>query len=162
MPADPFPKRTYSGPGDLLSDVAWTTYILPYYLKAQKEPLITKAFKERIMMAITQVNGCKRCTQIHTKLALEAGVTKNQLKAMALGDLDECPEEEYVALLYARRWAETDMKPEKKLRRRLYKEYGKEKAYQIEMYMRQIRIGNYTGNWPDWLLYNISGGKLGV
>lgn len=32
-------------------------------------------FKERIMLAVTEVNGCIMCSYVHTKLSLKAGLS---------------------------------------------------------------------------------------
>ncbi|WP_256205872.1 carboxymuconolactone decarboxylase family protein [Carnobacterium iners] len=35
---------------------------------------------ERIMLAVTQVNGCSVCSYTHTKMALEVGMKSEKIK----------------------------------------------------------------------------------
>jgi len=44
------------------------------YLRSnRKHRRMTKALKERIMLAVTHVNGCAMCSFVHTKIALDSG-----------------------------------------------------------------------------------------
>ncbi len=46
--------------------------------KAKKEHLINATFQERIMLAVTEVNGCEVCSYYHTKEALKAGLSEDR------------------------------------------------------------------------------------
>jgi len=55
--------------------------------KANKNSDIHRKFIERIMLAVTQVNGCRLCSYAHTKIALENGLEQNEISALLSGDL---------------------------------------------------------------------------
>jgi hypothetical protein len=52
--------------------------------------------------------------------------------------------------------------PEATARERLICEYGVLRAGAIEAVLRMIRVGNLMGNTFDYLLFRISGGRLGA
>ena len=78
---------------------------------------------------------------------------------LLVGSVDNCPEEEVVALLYAQHWADSDAKPDTEATRRLEQVYGVEKAKAIDLVLRMIRNGNLTGNTWDRFLNRISFGR---
>ena len=51
-------------------------------------------FKERTMLAVTEVNGCIMCSYVHTKLSLKAGLSNEDIKEILAGDLDGIPANE--------------------------------------------------------------------
>jgi hypothetical protein len=75
--------------------------------------------------------------------------------------MDNCPEEEAIALLYAQHWADSNAKPDPEATRRLEQAYGAEKAEAINLILRMIRVGNLSGNTWDHLLSRISFGRWG-
>jgi AhpD family alkylhydroperoxidase len=123
--------------------------------------LIDGAFQERLMLTVTEVNGCRYCEYAHARMALGAGVTQADVDALAGGDLEGSPPEEIPALLYAQHWAETDAKPDPEARQRVLEIYGPAKTEAIELSMRMIRVGNLTGNTWDYLMYRASCGHWG-
>jgi AhpD family alkylhydroperoxidase len=58
------------------------------------EKLIDSQFSERIMMAVTEVNGCRYCTYFHTQVALKAGLDKEEIRETFSGDFSQAPDEE--------------------------------------------------------------------
>ena len=57
-------------------------------LRDARQSGVSKEFRERIMLAVTEVNGCRYCSYFHSKQALEAGMTAAEVKQLANGDLD--------------------------------------------------------------------------
>lgn len=47
-------------------------------ISAGRAKRIGKDFVERIMMAVTEVNGCRYCSYFHTRVALKAGIKKGR------------------------------------------------------------------------------------
>ncbi len=90
--------------------------------------LIDRAFQERLMLAVTEVNGCRYCAYAHAKMALSAGLTQADVDALAGGSLERSPPEQVPALLYAQHWAETDTKPDPVVRQRIIEPYGLKKT----------------------------------
>ena len=46
---------------------------------------------ERIMLGVTQVNGCLLCSYAHTKMALELGMKEKQIEELLDGELGNVP-----------------------------------------------------------------------
>ena len=74
---------------------------------AKKRGDVSEQFEKRIMLAVTQVNGCRLCSYYHTKEALKMGMPETEIKSMLSGELGVAPEEEAVALAFAQHYAET-------------------------------------------------------
>jgi len=74
--------------------------------------LISPAFRERLMLAVTAVNGCRYCSYFHAKQALKSGLTPSEIGQLLSGDVTYCPEEQAIALIYAQHWAEYDAHPD--------------------------------------------------
>jgi len=129
--------------------------------KAMKSDLIPPPFRERLMLAVTIVNGCRYCSYYHAKQALTSGLTREEIKMLLNGIVEGCPKEEAVAIFYAQHWAETGANPDLQAKIRLIETYGEEKAEAIELVLRMIRMGNLIGNTFDYFLYHITFGHLG-
>ncbi len=122
---------------------------------------ISDAFRERIMLAVTEVNGCRYCQYAHAKMALNAGLSDSEIEDLSQGIFHNCPSEEVPALLYAQHWAEYDAEPDPQTRQQVIDVYGESKVQGMELVMRMIRMGNLMGNTWDWLLYRLSFGRWG-
>lgn len=122
---------------------------------------IDPGFRERLMLTVTEVNGCRYCSYAHARTALTAGLTEAEVTALAQGDLQSCPSDQAVALLYAQHWADTDGDPDPEARQRLIDTYGEAKASSIELVLQMIRVGNLLGNTWDYVVSRLSFGRLG-
>jgi AhpD family alkylhydroperoxidase len=69
-------------------------------------------FRERIMLAVTQVNGCGLCAWAHTREALRAGIDRAEIQQMLAAEFDGVPEAQRTALLFAQHWADTQGQPD--------------------------------------------------
>lgn len=119
-------------------------------------------FRERLMLAVTAVNGCRYCSYAHTRAALRSGIDEGEVSALLGSDLAGAPPSQVTALLYVQHWAETNGNPDPDAAERLVKEYGESQARQIELALRLIRTGNLTGNTFDYLRFRLSRGRLGL
>ena len=52
----------------------------------KKFRLMNKKLKERIMLSITEVNGCTMCSFVHTKLALSSGMSNDEIQELLIGN----------------------------------------------------------------------------
>ncbi len=156
-----FPKRTYQSLGQFLGDLAFLFGNRRAVRRVMRGDGLDPKFRERIMLAVTEVNECRYCSRAHTRMALDAGVSREDIEAILSGSLDGVPEEERTAVLYAQHWAETEGRPEAAAVERLESTYGKELAEQMHIALRVIRTGNFTGNTLDCFLYTLSLGRLG-
>ena len=123
--------------------------------------VLSEDFRERLMLAVTAVYGCRYCSWLHTGEALKSGLEEGEIAGLLAGSVDNCPEEEAVALLYAQHWADSDAKPEPEAVVRLEEAYGTEKAEAINLVLRMNRLGNLSGNALDRFLYRVSFGRWG-
>lgn len=158
----PFRRRTYHSLGEVLTDIRVVLKHRHEMRALMRGDTISSAFRERLMLAVTQVNACRYCAYYHAKQALVEGLSGEELQALAEGDFNNSPADERPALLYAQHWAEANAQPAPAARRRLQELYGAEQADAIELSLRVIRIGNLLGNTWDRLLYTISRGRCGT
>ena len=113
---------------------------------------VSHAFSEKIMLAVTQVNGCRYCSYAHTRMALQAGVSAVELRDLLTGDLSHIPERELVAVLFAQHYAEQADRYDAVAWQRLQDTYGSEAASDILTHIRVITFANLYGNTFDALL----------
>jgi AhpD family alkylhydroperoxidase len=157
-----FNKRTYGSFKEFAGDL-WFPFKNRKRLKQlSDDSLLSPPFRERLMLAVTGVNGCRYCSYFHAKQALKSGIEQDELRQLLDGDIANCPEEERVALLYAQHWAEANAHPDPEAVSKLQETYGKEKTDAIHTALRMIRTGNLMGNTWDYFLYRLSCGKLGL
>ena len=154
-----FAKRTYQGFDEVLDDIRYMREHSDQIREAMR--LIDSAFRERLMLAVTQVNGCRYCAQYHAKVALEEGLDQTEVTQLLTGDLVDAPPEQRTALLYAQHWADQRGAPDPQARARLVEVYGAQKAEAIDVLLQMIKMGNYVGNAWDYVLYRVSGGRMG-
>jgi len=157
-----FTRRIYNRPAELLDDFRFIWERRPLVRRAMRG-LLSPAFRERLMMVVTEVNGCRYCSYYHARLALQSGISQDELRELLAGSIPpDAPHDELPALAYAQHWAEADARPDPEARQRLVEVYGGEKAEAIEIALRMIRSGNLLGNLWDYWLFRLSFGRLGV
>ena len=154
-----FNKRTYKNLKGFFSDLYFPIKNRNRLKEVTAKKLISPAFRERLMLAVTAVNGCRYCSYFHAKQALKSGLTPEEISRLLSGDVANCPEEEAVAIIYAQHWAEYDAHPDPKAVLKLQQAYGVERTEAIHLMLRMIRLGNLLGNSWDCLIYHISFGK---
>ncbi|NTU63364.1 MAG: carboxymuconolactone decarboxylase family protein [Chloroflexi bacterium] len=113
---------------------------------------ISRPFAEKIMMAVTQVNGCRYCSYAHTRMALQAGVSEIELHNLLSGELNHLPEHEIIAVLFAQHYAEQADRDDAAAWQRLQDAYGADVAGDILTHIRVITFANLYGNTFDALL----------
>jgi len=125
--------------------------------KAARGGRVSKAFAEKIMLVVSQVNGCRYCNYGHTKAALAAGISEQEIRQLMNGEWDHFPENEVVALTFAQHYAESGAKPDLQAWQRLVDHYGEQAAEDILAYLRMITFGNLFGNTFDAFLSRLCG-----
>ena len=103
-----FNRRFYDSLGQVWRDVRFPLQNRAQIRRAMQGDLVSFPFRERLMLAVTAVNGCRYCTYYHAQEALKAGLPDEELQKLLEGVIDDAPSEELPALLYAQHWAETD------------------------------------------------------
>ena len=122
---------------------------------------ISPAFRERLMLTVTAVYGCRYCSYFHARQGLKSGIDSEEAVALLAGNHERCPPEEAIALLYAQHWAESNAKPDVEATERLERMYDTEIVKAINLTLRMVRVGNLAGNLLDYCLYKLSRGKWG-
>lgn len=157
-----FLRRYYRTFGEFRTDYRFMMTNRSLIRRTMRE-LISPAFRERLMMVVTEVNGCRYCSYFHAKNALTAGVSQMELRQLLDRSIpQETPADELAALTYAQHWAESDARPDPEAVRCLIDTYGQEKADAIHIVLRMIRVGNLLGNWGDYALYRLTFGLAGL
>ena len=157
-----FQKRTYKNLKDVFTDLWFPIKNRSRLREITRKNLISPAFRERLMLAVTAVNGCRYCSYFHTKQALKSGITVEEIKGLLAGDIANCPPDEAIAVFYAQHWAESNAHPDPEAFQRLQQTYGHQRTEAIHLILRMIRIANLLGNSWDYLIYCISFGRKGV
>ncbi len=156
MPARNFNKRTFT----FRHFVASARDILAHMgdlRQATRGGRVSRAFAEKIMLAVTQVNGCRYCSYGHTRAALAAGVSREELQKLLAQDIGDFPQEEAVALAFAQHYAESGDRPAPEAWQRLVSYYGPQTARDILAYIRMITFGNLLGNTFDAFFSRLAG-----
>jgi AhpD family alkylhydroperoxidase len=156
-----FNKRLYHSFGEFTADLREILSHREQIKVLMSGAPINPSFRERLMMAVTEVNGCRYCNYYHSRLALEAGISAEELAEIGAMSFASSPLEEQPALLYAQHWAEHNAQPDPDALQRIQYIYGKETTDLIHLSMRMIRVGNLTGNLLDYILFILTFGRVG-
>lgn len=156
-----FNRRIYPNFASFLADLKAVLAQRDQMGPLMRGELVDAAFRERLMLAVTAVNGCRYCSFAHARQALVAGIPEAQVRALQDGLLEGCPSEQLPALLYAQHWAEARGKADPAARARLIESYSPEAVVAIELALQTIQVGNLLGNTLDYALFRLSFGRLG-
>lgn len=133
-------KRIYS-----ISESIRALYLalisFPFFIIAK----LNKLFIERIMIAVTQVNGCPMCSYEHCKIALKNGMSPEEIKNLLSGSYSHVPNNELTAILFAEHYADTRGHPSIESINKLFTTYGNKEANGIIAAIRIITMGNSYG-----------------
>jgi len=129
------------------------TYVITYlaflsirnFSYGKRHGLLNKQFNERIMLAVTEVNGCELCSYAHTKRALETGLNNEEIQNILAGINDDVPSEEMPAIMFAQHYADLKGHPSRKSWERILEIYGVPKAKGILGAVRIMMLGNTYG-----------------
>ena len=118
---------------------------MPFLLRAERAGKMTEAFKERLMLAVTEVNGCRMCSWAHAKIALEAGLSNEEIENMLGGQMADVPADQLPAVLFAQHYADARGKPSPEAWKSVVSRYGRDGAMAILGAVRGIMMGNAYG-----------------
>lgn len=118
---------------------------IPAMKRYEADGTISTQFVERLMLAVTEVNGCAVCSYAHAKMALEAGLSEKEVEMILAGVSDTVPSVEKPAVLFAQHYAETKGHPAQEAVTRIKELYGEEKADAILCAIQVIMLGNTFG-----------------
>ncbi len=115
------------------------------FKRARRSGALDQKLQERIMLAVTAVNKCEMCSYAHTKMALEAGLSDEEIKTFLDYDIPEVALDDSTALIFAQHYADTRARVGKKAWRKLLRRYSREKTAGILGATRMIMMGNAVG-----------------
>ncbi|MGB9667230.1 MAG: carboxymuconolactone decarboxylase family protein [Candidatus Cryosericum sp.] len=142
--AQQFYKKIYSlSEGYVILYQALRT--MPHMARSRRRKELSPEFIERIMLAVTEVNGCEVCSYGHTKMALEQGVSSEEIQKLLTGVMDGIPDDEVKAVFFAQHYADTRGHPSAASWQQIVKTYGPTKALGILGATRAIMFGNAYG-----------------
>lgn len=107
--------------------------------------LLSEEFVERLMLAVTEVNGCALCSYAHAKMALELGLEQEEITSFLSGSGTSVAPEEARAILFAQSYADDRGVLDQKSWEALVSEYGLEKSRVILAAARGMMTGNIIG-----------------
>ena len=113
---------------------------------------LPRTLSEKIMLAVTRVNGCRYCSYAHARLALQAGVSETELCDLLTGEFGHIPPHERTALLFAQHYAEQGDRYDAGAWQKLEDTYGADAARDVLVHIRLITFANLYGNTFDALL----------
>ena len=115
------------------------------FRKAKQSGSLSLQLQERLMLAVTEVNGCALCSYGHSRMALEAGLSGQEIEELLGGQTDGAPKEELPAILFAQHYADTRGKPTAAAWAQLIARYGEQQAAGMLGAIRMITVGNTWG-----------------
>lgn len=107
--------------------------------------IISEKLKERIMLSVTEVNGCSMCSYAHTKIAMEAGLSDEEIKYLLQGVFEDVPKEDVMGIMFSQYYAQNRGIVSKESVENLVKEYNEKKAKAIINSTQIIMMGNSFG-----------------
>lgn len=110
-----------------------------------KNTIVDKHFLKRLMLAVTEVNGCAACSYQHTKMALRQGMSNEEISSFLSGGNEFIKPEEAKAIMFAQHFADSKGLPARYAYDAVVKEYGQERASIILSALQVILAGNMYG-----------------
>ena len=110
-----------------------------------KNTIVDKHFLKRLMLAVTEINGCAACSYQHTKMALRQGMSNEEISSFLSGGDEFIKPEEAKAIMFAQHFADSKGLPARYAYDAVVKEYGQERASIILSALQVILAGNMYG-----------------
>jgi len=111
-----FNRRFYDSPSAFFRDLGAIIARWRDMRALMRGEIVDGAFRERLMLTVTAVNGCRYCSWAHARQALVTGITGDEVRSLLTGEVGDSPAAELPALLYAQHWAESGGRPEAAVR----------------------------------------------
>lgn len=111
----------------------------------KKSKLVSPHFVERLQLAVTEVNGCAACSYQHTKMALQQGMSNEEISSFLSGEDNFIKPEEAKAIMFAQHFADSRGYPKEYAYNSIVEEYGEKKARIILSAVQIMIAGNMYG-----------------
>jgi AhpD family alkylhydroperoxidase len=122
---------------------------------------IDRALRERVMLAVSEVNGCRWCSYIHAREALRAGITQSEIDGLLAAAYDHVPKEHLTAVLFAQHWADSQGEVETEAMVRLEESYDARTVRNILLSIRFINTMNWMMQGLEEALHALTFGTIG-
>lgn len=122
---------------------------------------IDRALRERVMLAVSEVNGCQWCSYIHAREALKAGVDRTEIDQLLAAVYDGVPKEHLTAVLFAQHWADTQGMVDAEAFTRLKQAYDPRTVKNILLSIRFINTMNWLMQGLEGIVHALSFGVIG-
>ena len=103
-----------------------------------------RRFSERIMLAVTEVNGCELCSYAHSRFALDAGMDETEVRDLLGGVVDGVPGRELAGVAFGQHYADTRGHPDAAAWDEVVQQYGEESLC-VLLAARTMMWGNALG-----------------
>lgn len=130
---------------DLYHSLLFATPSSFIFIRNKKIKTVNEQFLERLQLAVTEVSACAVCSYAHTKMALDLGLSNEEITAFLSGNNIFQKENEAKAILFAQHYAETRGKGTKTSYEKIVQEYGEEKSRIILAAIQLMLMGNMIG-----------------
>lgn len=137
-------KRKYSF-FELYNALVFTPRAILKLIENNKNKLVDPKLIERLQLAVTEVNGCPACSYQHTKMALNLGMSHEEISSFLSGDDKYIQPAEAKAIAFAQHFADSRDYPKEYTYESIIEEYGKASANIILSAIQVIMAGNIYG-----------------
>jgi AhpD family alkylhydroperoxidase len=109
---------------------------------------LPRALREKLIVAVAQVNACRMCEHAHTRMALEAGVSDAELAALENMDESALDRRTWLAIAHARERTKANFAPvvDDGLQDALLEELGTQTYRDVEDVARVMTVANRIAN----------------
>ena len=122
---------------------------IPALISTIRNKRVSRPFTEKIMLSIVSVNKCSCCSYLHTKTALQGGVSEEEINKLLTQEIGDFPEDEAMAIAFAQHYTETGGKTNPEAERRFRYYYGPKVSQDIVNYIRIVNFFTLVGNTQD-------------
>ena len=130
---------------ELYRSLVYIARAMQVLIKNNKQKLLSQKFVERLQLAVTEVNGCPACSYQHTKMALQLGMSNEEITSFLSGGDEFIDPAEAKAILFAQHFADSRGFPKQYAFDAVVKEYGEIKANIILSATQVMISGNIYG-----------------
>jgi hypothetical protein len=139
-------RRTY-GPLEFFAAGLGMLLRLPLFARSWLRGRVSRPFMQKMMLAVTSVNGCRYCAWSLTLMGSGLDVPKDEMAALLAGSLGQSVSEaEAVGLAFSLHYAESGARPDAAALARLHAQYGASAAADILLTLRWVTFFNLAGN----------------
>lgn len=137
---EPVARKRYS-----LRDIYRISHLAAHTALATRRLPCDRKAGERVMLAVTEVNGCALCSHAHARWALDMGLSATEVRGLLSGVTDEVPDDQLAGIAFAQHYADTGGHPGAGTWATLVHHVGIDAALCVLRATRVMMWGNATG-----------------